>query len=334
MNPARNRLPRRAYTLLPVAVTGERFADFAPYVASIDEDGMVAFQATLPDGGSGVYVGRADDQVDTVVETKDGVLAEITSHPDVAGGVVCFYARLTTGGSAVACVRDGMTSVVAEGHGPLGPTLNGAGVLGFRTAYAVCAGDASAVTTVAEMGSAYRAFDGLPVVDDRGCITFRADLVGGGQAIDVGDGARSTRIARTGDEYAELGRFPHSSRDGATVAFVATRPDGRSGVYVVEDGATDVVVDSSAGFESFRGALLDSAGRAVFYATPRGGALAVYAGGDSADPLLGVGTPLHGSTVAGFALNPVSVNGAGQLAIRVALADGRGMIVRADPLHL
>ena len=37
------------------------------------------------------------------------------------------------------------------------------------------------------------------------------------------------------------------------------------------------------------------------------------------------------ATVVDFALNPVSVNERGQMAIRVALADGRQFILRADP---
>jgi len=44
-----------------------------------------------------------------------------------------------------------------------------------------------------------------------------------------------------------------------------------------------------------------------------------------------VGGTLCDSTVAGFALNPVSINSAGQLAIRVMLEGGRQLILRADP---
>ena len=35
--------------------------------------------------------------------------------------------------------------------------------------------------------------------------------------------------------------------------------------------------------------------------------------------------------VSGFALNPVSVNAHGQIAVRLALADGREFILRGDP---
>jgi hypothetical protein len=41
-----------------IATTGrERFIDFAPYVASVNDAGTVVFQATLRGGGKGVFTG-------------------------------------------------------------------------------------------------------------------------------------------------------------------------------------------------------------------------------------------------------------------------------------
>jgi len=36
-----------------IATTGERFSSFAPYVASVNDAGTVAFQAALRGGGTG-----------------------------------------------------------------------------------------------------------------------------------------------------------------------------------------------------------------------------------------------------------------------------------------
>jgi hypothetical protein len=86
-------------------------------------------------------------------------------------------------------------------------------------------------------------------------------------------------------------------------------------------------------FASYRGALIDEAGRVVFCATPAGGALDIYRGPDpKEDRVLGVGDACAGSTVAEFALNPVSINAAGHFAVRVRLADGRGLVLRAEPV--
>lgn len=45
----------RALTL--IADTGDRFIDFAPYAAAINDTGTVAFQATLRDASTGVFTG-------------------------------------------------------------------------------------------------------------------------------------------------------------------------------------------------------------------------------------------------------------------------------------
>lgn len=59
---------RTSYTLSTIAETGEQFSDFAPYVASIDDRGVVAFQATLQDGGSGVFT-ATEGEITTIMDT-------------------------------------------------------------------------------------------------------------------------------------------------------------------------------------------------------------------------------------------------------------------------
>ena len=87
-----------------------------------------------------------------------------------------------------------------------------------------------------------------------------------------------------------------------------------------------------AAFESFRGVLINRTGLVVFYATPVGGRLGIYKGPDPVrDRVLSIGDPIFQSTMVEFALNPVSVNEKGQIAIRVNLEDGRQVILRADP---
>jgi hypothetical protein len=78
--------------------------------------------------------------------------------------------------------------------------------------------------------------------------------------------------------------------------------------------------------------LINNNGLLVFFATPVERSLGVFCGKDPlADRIVAIGDPLFGSTVADFALNPVSLNDLGQLAIRIKLADDRQFIIRADP---
>jgi hypothetical protein len=92
------------------------------------------------------------------------------------------------------------------------------------------------------------------------------------------------------------------------------------------------IIGTGGAFEACRGALITNAGALVHIATPRDGSLGLFAGPDpEADRILAIGDPLFGSTVVELASNPVSVNSAGQVAVRARLADERQLILRADP---
>lgn len=323
------------YTLVRVAETGARFTDFAPYVAAINDDGLVAFQAATP-GGTGVFT-SGGTRIDTVAESGSGPLCSVCSHADLnQRGECCFYATQRTGVSAGFLLRGATVEQFADSCGPLGPTMNEEGHVAFRApGTAAVAGIYShhrgRTVTVAESGSGYSAFHGLPVINSAGWVAFRADLRAGGAGIYVGDGTCTHTVAETGEVFSTLGGFP-SMNDAGAIAFGATLREGGSGVFVSSGGRIATVIDESAGFESFRGALINNAGHVVFYATPRNGVLGVYAGPDPArDCVLAVGASLGGTTVTEFALNPVSFNNKGQLAIRVRLADQRQAILRADP---
>ncbi len=95
------------YSLAVVAETGDRFTDFSPYVAAIDEQGSVFFSATTTDGGSGVF--RSDGtHVTAVAEFGSDMGCAVWSHPDADdSGSVCFYAADGTGKTALLGARDG-----------------------------------------------------------------------------------------------------------------------------------------------------------------------------------------------------------------------------------
>lgn len=335
------RLLPRPYALSVMAEAGDRFSDFEPYVASINDDGVVCFQARLGAGGSGVYTASGGD-IGAVVETGDSIIREVVSHPDIdADGSVCFYAVTTAGGRGVFVARPGELATIRDSHGPLGPTMAGRGAVAFRAAATPGASGIfryveGVATLLADDVGAFVAFQGLPVINDALTVAFRADLANGGQAYLVEGGAIAT-VIETGGAFSELGLFPSLTDDG-TVAFCATLRTGSSGIFTAHDGDIETIIDSaSAHFETFRGVLVDGSGTCVFYATPRrvDAGLGIFVGPDpEADCILTLGSPLFGSTVADFALNPVSINSHGQLAIRVRLADDRQFILRADPLSL
>jgi hypothetical protein len=326
----------------PIAETGPRFTGFSPFVPSIDAHGRVAFQASLAGsrGRSGIFR-EADGEIVELASTGDRV-HEFVSHPDVAAdGSWCAYAVLASGAHALVLGAEGRVTTVAEGVcvGPLGPTSNERGSIAFRGRTptgepSIARTDGSSVVHVADTRR-FAAFHGLPLIDERGRVVFRADLRDGTQGIYADDGAV---LVDTTDELATIGAFPCMNAHGV-VAFSATRKDGVAGVFTVCEGRITTV--ALGGFASFRGALIDDEGEVVFFATsapgatdakgasreaPRAGSLGVYAADGTR--LLAIGDAAAGSRVVDFALDPVSINGRGELACRVALASGRETIVR------
>ena len=88
-----------------IATTGERFSGFAPYAASVNDAGMVAFQATLREGGSGVFTGSARTSLATF------------SRRSSAGPMVCGFPCVMTAARRTASADrrcDPVVDVVGE----------------------------------------------------------------------------------------------------------------------------------------------------------------------------------------------------------------------------
>ena len=330
-----------SYVLTVVAQCGTQFRSFAPYVASISEAGVVAFQAGLPGNRTGVFVWE-EDKPRALVESGSGTVSDVYSHPDInEAGDVTFYAAQEPSGTGVFVVANGQIECVAAldpaaGRiGPLGPTISEDGSVAYRTedgsgecgVHNWSKGKSVAIALTDEH---FSSFDGLPVVVDRGTLVFRSTSHAGLSEIYLCERGELTCVVDSADEFCQLGRFP-SLNEALHVAFVAERSDGSSGAFAVHGGVIQPIAESSDGFSSFRGVLLPSSERPIFYATPVGGELGLYAGfGSSSNRILGIGDDFGDSQVIAFALNPVSINAKGQLAICLALTNGQQVIVRAD----
>lgn len=321
-----------------VAATDDRFERFSPYVASSNLDGRVTFQAALRDGKTGVFTGIGQD-VEEIA--RSALVRSVTSHPDRnAAGVVSFFGTKAGGGEAVFLVRDDDVRTIAEtgdafvSIGPAGPTMSGEGAVAFRadpspgvSGIFVAADDG--ITTIADTQGTWAGFHGLPIIDVRGGVTFRADKKDGQEGIYRWSEGSIRTVVGSGAAFASFRPFPSANDDGV-VAFAATRSGGGAGIFTAKDGRIETVVDVDGAFESYRGALM-AASNIVRIATPRGAGLGLFGGPDPvADRILAVGDDLLGSSVVELAANPVSINAAGQVAIRATLADGRQLILRSE----
>jgi hypothetical protein len=89
-------------------------------------------------------------------------------------------------------------------------------------------------------------------------------------------------------------------------------PGGQQGIFIHLQGSCDAITLTASDFEELaRLPDVNDHGVVAFAARHRSRGLV--------------------ATVVDFALNPVSINERGQMAIRVALEDGRQLILRADP---
>jgi hypothetical protein len=298
-----------------VAETGEGFVDFAPYVPSINDGGTVCFQAQVSDGRQGIFEVEPPFAVRNLLMT-DERLSELISHPDISVSQNCFYARRPSGEGVV--LLNGQHHVLAVGDiGPLGPTMNDSGLVAYRATVGGLEGvylGGDGVQQVAIAGDEIAGFQGLPVVNELGHVCFRADLADGRKGIYVWRQSWTETVIETDKE---LGRFPHLD-DLGRVAFVIAD----EGVYVWVGESR--LMRGMEGFESMRGVLLWDEGF-IYFGTPTGGELGVYRGEER---LFGMGDSLFGSTITDLALNPVSINRKCDIAARLALADGRQLIVK------
>ncbi len=215
------------------------------------------------------------------------------SHP-VAGPRLGYFARA---GTRNALAIDGAIDDTGLDFGPAGPTINARGDIAARardgSVEVIVLATARGLEVVARGGH----YEGLAVVLDDGRVVFH----------ERGEGLRGVPWQREG-----MQRFFGANNHGQVA--VATQ----SGIWL------DEVRLISRGFVSHRSAALDDLGHVVHASTAAGGKLGVYAGKER---LVGLGDALEGSTVTDLAFNQASLRPDGRLAVRVALADGRGLIL-------
>jgi hypothetical protein len=314
-----------------IAATGNEFMDFAPYVPAINNAGVVAFQARLAAATPTTGVFTSDGRA---ILPSPGI-RDFVSHPDINdSGQMCVYVERDSGVRTLLSVApSNVVSLPLPEHtivGALGPTINQAGTVGFRGIECVALLETQGPRTVATLSSVgpFAAFQGLPVVTEGGALVFFAEASNGRNGIHIVHKNESRSLVRAHGQAPKFGYFPCANTHG--IVCVVARTEQGCGVYFADGDTVVEAIAPSASFESIRGALLDDRGRLLLIATPPNGTLGLYAG-PSYDRVFSIGDRLFGSQLVEFALNPVSINAHGDIAVRLALSDGRGLIVRVGP---
>ncbi len=357
------------YRFKKVAESGGGFAGFDAAPA-LNESGAVAFRALEQRPGmdpiAGIYVGAAGANPNTpgplttiaTIETQPfpafpNVLFTSFARPDVnAAGAVAFRASFTGAGAGIFTSQSGVLTTVAQ-------TGQAQFVLGFFGDVSI--NDASQVAfaanvplpvagseglfrhtpltgfdTVATTGVMFQRFGLHPALTNGGTVGFRATLVPQGDAIfgapvtlDPAIFPDSVSMALSEAALNDQGQAAYVARDlvlGMATLYVETRGVGRKTVASLPDFLSQGVSFNNHGSVAF----LTSQGLFLVHADANGD----YGPVTNDNKVIGPGDPLFGSTVQSSTMlfDSSALNNNGRLTFRAMLADGRQVVVLAEPV--
>ncbi len=327
-----------SYDFILIADTAGPFSGLGAPI--INNAGTVAFNANLDVGGGGIFIGSGGP-VTTLYDAAGPLMNPSLSSINDAG-TVAFSAFLGGDDFGIFTGNGGPTTTIAATAGPFlsfgGLSINNAGTVAF-SAFLDAGGDGMFIFTgsggpTTAIGGP---FGGLspPFINDAGTVAFFAvDLDGRNRGIFTGSGGPIATIADTSGPFSNFGLFGSVSINNAgTVAFGATLDAGGQGIFTGNGGATTTIADTNGPFRAFFSSSINNSGTVAFDAAlvpiaSRG----IFTGPDPvADRVIGTGDTLFGSTVLGLFFDQEGLNDHGQIAFFARLADGRQVIVRADP---
>jgi hypothetical protein len=339
-----------SFTFTPIADTspGSPYSGL-PVGQAINDRGQVALVAVLKSGGQAIYRTEADGQLTTIAHS-DGLIRDFYLSPYLNdSGTVSFGADLTDGRQALFTGSGGDLTRIAdtEPASPFSslpapaPRIGSDGTVYFQAPLrsggkGFFAGDGGPPSTLYVTGGEFSAFPGSPASQVHGdTLAFRATLTGGPAGVFRGNGLHTDTIVTAGDTYSSF--LGSEINDAGTVGIIANLTAGGQAIVIAKDGTLTTFVDTSGPFSRFAEGRLSISNQegAVFGADLAAGGTGIFDGPDPAvDKILAKGDELFGSTVVGFPtnfLNPRGLNNVGQIVFRVNLADGRTVLVRADP---
>jgi hypothetical protein len=286
--------------LTVVADTSERFGSFSNFgiVPSINNAGTVAFQGTIIGGREGIFSGSG------------GPLTTIagTNGPVVVRGF-SFAPRINdTGTVAFVASLNNNTGIFTGSGGP--------------------------ITTIVDTSGPFSSFlaDSL-AINRKGTIAFSATLNSGQSGIFTASNGLIATLYDTSGHFTYFTRL--SMNDDGIIAFHAILDTGLEGIFVGNGGTVTTIADTSGPFRSLgQYPSINNEGMVAFKAFLQTGGVGIYTGqGPIADKVIATGDSLFGSVIRNLDyLGPRAFNDSSQIVFRVDLADGRSVVVRADPV--
>jgi hypothetical protein len=338
-----------------VIATSQASAPFhpsLPLVPSIGNDGAVAFLATPRSSTeaaifTGSRPGRRLADYTRVTPPGSPSVSEIGTS---IGGAVAFAGSSVASFGVYRASLGVVTPILEGATGPIEPAVNASGALAYVEAGALRIADAQGSTTLIQkndMIAGGTIFDIVdlpsPDISDSGQIAFYADIDFADPTCDeafmrtTGLGADVIALGHdTACDFFSSGTVPLAINGLGHVGYAPELDDAIVGTVFT------VFVDSSKIWDSRDPAFapnlgvsdvaLNDSGKVAFRVEGSGTA-GVYTGSDPvSDKVLARGDPLCASTVTDVEFQRYGIDPLGRLALSVGLADGRRLIVRADPV--
>jgi pimeloyl-ACP methyl ester carboxylesterase len=322
---------------------------------AINNLGAVAFEANFKSGGEGIFTRNPDGSEGPIIAITSNLISSFTKSPYMNdSGTVSFGAELKDGSTAILKGSGQELTRIAdtEPYSPFGsitgpaPRIHQSGTVYFVATLTsgtkgFFVGNGGLPSILYVTGGQFAAFPGSPASQVNGdTVAFRATLTGGPDGVFTGNGGPTKTIADTSPDSPFSSFLGSEINDEGTVGIIANLKAGGQAIAIAKDGALTTFADTSGPFSHFAEGRLSISNqeKAVFGADLAAGGYGIFDGPDpGADKIVATGDELFGSTVAGFpavnALNPRALNNAGQVIFRANLADGRTVLVRADPIR-
>jgi hypothetical protein len=337
------------FTLLADDGPNSLFAAFPTVTAPVlNAQGTAAFRAELKSGGAGLFTRDAQGNLGIIAITSDLIQDFPFGGPLNDAGTATFGADLRAGSQAIFTGDGGPLSRMVD-DGPDSPfsgffgspaSMNNEGTLAFRATlksggsgiFTDRAGEPPSILYVT--GSQFAVLLSQNIQRNGNEVAFRATLSTGGDGVFLGDGLTTTTIATTGDTYSAFAGG--ATNDAGTVAFVANLTAGGQAIMTGDGTQLTTIAETGGPYSSFIANVgINDAGQMVFAANLAAGGTGIFRVQDGVtDEVLATGDALFGATVTSFGMNPFvagGLNDLGRLGIRANLADGRTVLVRADP---
>ena len=341
------------YSFKRLATSGQTFDAFGFRAPVLNNEGAVAYNATLTDGTRAIF--RSDRGRRTLIAVEDGFSRFGDPTINDAGQVGFEASFSTVRGEGIFRGEGGPITTIAGTRDAgdfdfvnAGPSIAAGGRVAFigetevSFIAGVYAGNGGPVAPIYDETGPFEAFIGNPSLNDNGAVAFLATLDTGVSGLFVGSGGPfMTVVDDTGVFTSAFSFGDPSLNERGEVAFRASTnedPDENfgstsEGIFLFSGGVvTPVLQGGFDEFVSFSDPSLNNLGEVAFLVSPTFDQQILVTGPDLiGDRVIATGDRLMGRTIIGLEFSREGLNDQGEIAFTAFFEDGSSGVFLASP---